>query len=820
MSKISKEQQLRDIHEDAITRFDAVHSEVCDERKQCLEDRRFYTVAGAQWEGPLAGQYENKAKFEVNKIMLAIIRIVNDYRNNPVSVDFVSKDGRENDRLAEICTGLYRADEQDSAADEAYDNAFEEAVGGGMGAWRIRAEYEDGEDEDDERQRVKIEPIFDADSTVFFDTGAKRQDKSDATRCWVLTPMATQAYIDEYGDDPASWPKDVTKSEFDWVSDDAVWIAEYYVVEHEVEVVFVYKALDDSEERYSQADFDADPELKTMLDAIGSVEVRQKKIKRKRVHKYLMSGGRVLEDCGFIAGRHIPIVPVYGKRSVVDNIERCAGHVRLAKDAQRLKNMQLSKLGEISAESSVEKPILTPQQIAGHTRMWSQDNIKRYPYLLVNPMVDANGNETVGGPVAYTRASQIPPAMAALLQVTETDMTDILGNPQGADKMVSGISGKAVEMIQQRVDGQAYIYMSNFRKAMKRSGEIWLSMARELYVEESRRMKTIGPTGKAGSIELARPTLNAESGEVEYENDLTEANFDVVSEVGPTSSSKKQATVRSLTGMLQITQDPETAQVLTAMAMMNMEGEGLSDTNAFFRKRLLRMGAIKPTEEEAQEMAQEAQSEPQDPNSIYLAAAAEEAQAQAAKARADTVEKIASAELKEAQAIKTLSEVEQPMGQLDQAPPAQQEPMAAQASPTAEQATLTEQQILEKAIELEEREIKLAKQRLELYTLQRKIEMEEEKHALEMRTGGVEVERDEDGKVLTRVTMDERSERVGMQMAEAVDSLKEVIKAQAETIQSAAERGAEAQSKTAEILSRPRTIVREKGKVVGIKIED
>jgi hypothetical protein len=36
---------------------------------------------------------------------------------------------------------------------------------------------------------------------------------------------------------------------------------------------------------------------------------------------------------------------VYGKRWFVDNIERCMGHVRLAKDPQRLKNMQLSKLG-------------------------------------------------------------------------------------------------------------------------------------------------------------------------------------------------------------------------------------------------------------------------------------------------------------------------------------------------------------------------------------------------------------------------------------------------------------------------------------------
>jgi hypothetical protein len=245
------------------------------------------------------------------------------------------------------------------------------------------------------------------------------------------------------------------------------------------------------------------------------------------------------------------------------------------------------------------------------------------------------------------------------LQITETDMQDILGNPAGADKMVSNISGKAVEMIQARVDGQAFIYMSNFAKGMKRCGEIWLSMARDIYTEDKRKMKTIAPTGEAGMVELMKPTINQETGAVVLENDLTSATFDVIADVGPSSSTKRQATVRALTGMLQITQDPETAQVLTAMAMMNMEGEGVGDANAYFRKKLLRMGVVKPTDMEAEELMAEMQGKPQDPNAMYLQAAAEEASAKAAKARADTVETVASAELKRAQTLETLGKVDE-----------------------------------------------------------------------------------------------------------------------------------------------------------------
>ena len=659
MARISNDQRLSNLHSEALRQFNDIQTALRDERLQCLQDRRFYSLCGAQWEGPLWDQYENKPKFEVNKIMLAVIRIVNEYRNNRITVDYVSKDGTDNAKLAEVCDGLYRADEQASVADEAYDNAFEEAVGGGIGAWRLRTVYEDEENDEDDRQRIRMEPIFDADSSVFFDLNAKRQDKSDAKYAFVVTSMTRESYKETYNDDPTDWPKIIHQYEFDWATPDVVFVAEYYKVEEKTETIRIFEAIDGTEERYTARDFENDETLEETLMAIGTREVRQKRVKRMRVRKYIMSGGRVLEDAGYIAGKCIPIVVVYGKRWFVDNIERCMGAVRLAKDAQRLKNMQLSKLGEISALSSIEKPIMTPEQVAGHQLMWAEDNLKDYPYLLINPITGPDGNTQAAGPLAYTKSAAIPPAMAALLQITEQDMQDILGNPQGADKMVSGVSGKAVEMIQTRVDMQTYIYMSNFAKGMKRCGEIWLSMAKEIYIEGERKMKTIAPTGESSVVELMRPMIDPETGAMVTENDLSNATFDVVADVGPSSSSKRAATVRALTGMLQITSDPETAQVLTSMAMMNMEGEGVSDANAYFRKKLLRMGVVKPTDTEAEELMAEMQGKPQDPNAMYLQAAAEEATAKAAKARADTVETVASAELKRAQTLQTLGKVDQ-----------------------------------------------------------------------------------------------------------------------------------------------------------------
>jgi hypothetical protein len=98
-------------------------------------------------------------------------------------------------------------------------------------------------------------------------------------------------------------------------------------------------------------------------------------------------------------------------------------------------------------------------------------------------------------------------------------------------------------------------------------------------------------------------------------------------------------------------------QVLGAMAMMNMEGEGISDVRDFFRRKLIMLGVVKPTKAEMEEMMQAKANQPEDPNSIFLQAAAEEAVAKAAKARADTIETVAAAELKRAQTVETMSKV-------------------------------------------------------------------------------------------------------------------------------------------------------------------
>ncbi len=655
MSRPTTEQRLAAKHQFFRSDFDKIQSAVRDVRIQCLSDRRFYSIPGAQWEGPVGEQFENKPRFEFNKTHLAVLRVVNEYRNNRITVDFVPKDGSQADDLADTCDGLFRADEQDSGAQEAYDNCFEEGTSGGMGAIRLRARYENEEDDEDDRQRIAIEPIYEADTCVFFSLDGKRYDKADAKRCYVLSSMSPGEYQDEWDDDLASWPKDISRTQFDWCTPDVVWIAEVYEIEEKTELVHFYRgiALGDDEANeleLSAAELEKPGKLEE-LQATGFRKVREKRRTVKRVHKYIMNGARILSDEGYIAGTCIPVIPYYGKRWYVDGIERCQGHVRLARDAQVLDNMIKSWLAEMAARFDIEKPIFSPEQIAGHTEMWARDSVDKYPFLLANNLLDQGGNPIPGSnvPLAYTKAPNMPPAMAALAQLAATALEDMLGNQQAGEQLQPNQSGKAVELIQQRLDMQVFIYIDNFRKTVKRMGEVWQSMAKDLLVEPGRRMKTVDGADQTSTVELLKPMVG-EDGQAYLANDMSRASFDVVPDVGPSSSSRRAATVRALTGMLGMTADPETQTVLTSMVMMNMEGEGMNDVRAYYRNKLVRMGVIEPTEEEKEQLAAEAQNQQPDPNAEYLKAVA-------GKAKADEALAVARVGETHAKTVATLAKV-------------------------------------------------------------------------------------------------------------------------------------------------------------------
>ena len=764
-----------DLLDKAKRRFSNASTPLRDERQQVLDDIRFCYVAGAQWEGKIGQQFENKLKLEVNKVMMAQTRIMNEYRQNGISISFLPKKGT-NDKQADFVAGLYRADCLDSKISEAKDCAYMESSCGGYGAFRLKTVKEDEYDDEGDEQRIRFEGIPDAARSVYLDSNAKRQDKAEAKWGFIITALEREEYKDQYEDDPASWDDGLDDYGFDWADKDLVRIAEYFEIEDKKEMCYWLKSLNGEELKLNEADYD--DQIETLL-AQGYTVEKEKKIRVKRVHKWILSGGKILEDCGIIAGKNIPIVEVFGKRIIIDSIERTMGHVRPAKDAQRLKNMQLSLLGEASALSPTERPIFTPDQVAGLENKWTMANIDNPAYMLLNPIEDKDGNMVPMGPVGMSSPPSLPPATAALIQITEQDMGDILGRGDAGEDVVSGVSGKAVELIQSSRDGVAYGYLDNLGKAEQRAAEIWLSMAQDVYVEEGRYMKLVDKAEKGAEGKLMEEYYDEDGNTIS--NDISKIHVDISYEIGPSSESKRAAASRNILGMMSVTSDPESMKQLNALLLYNIEGEGMADIREAARKELVAMGKMKPTEQDKAEAAEN----PQEPsaNDIYLKAEAERATAEAAKNRADTVSTIADAELKRAQAAKIMFEMQ----------PAPVAPGVEAPKTYDEEKLMLEAQKVKSANMLKSREIAIKEEELRLKQKEMALRLAEKLAGFSESEEEIE-------------EIEEVKQTIETQPDTAMDKLVAIMEAQQAS-----------RDKAVEMLGKPKEVVRKDGKIVGIK---
>src|SRR6185369_9225454 len=423
---LGQDQAMIDLHAEALEEFDAVYSAQRQVREKCLQARRFCFVPGAQYDDRMRLQFQNKPMMEMNKSHLHVEKIINDLKSNEITVNYKAKDGSEDSITADSLDGMLRADEQASNAEEAYDAATEEAVSGGMGAWRYVTEWEDPTDPDNDHQVIRVKPIFDADQSVYFDLGAKRLDKADAKRCWILSSKTPKDFEAEWPDkSPTSWPREIPWT-YEWFGEDVIYVAEYYLVESKTEVMHFFTGPMDVVEKHWTSELNDDPELKPRLLATGFTETKARKVERRQVHKYVLSGNEVLEDCGVIAGEEIPVVVQAGERRYIDNTEWYVGAVLYLMDPQVAVNVQVSKLVELSGYSGRSIPILTPAQIVGHEDDWANQNIENKAFLLLNQTFGPDGVTPIPAvPQAYTQPPQIPPALEALLTVTNQMMLAI-----------------------------------------------------------------------------------------------------------------------------------------------------------------------------------------------------------------------------------------------------------------------------------------------------------------------------------------------------------------------------------------------------------
>lgn len=678
-------------------RFDRAYSPQQDVREKCIEATRFARVPGGQWEGATAAgtklddRFEKYPKFEINKISTELNRIISEYRNNRITVKFRPGDREASEELANKLNGLFRADYEETDGGEACDNAFDDGATGGFGCFRLASTFVNEYDPLDERQRITFEPVYDPSRSVWFDPDAKKYDKSDALWAFCMYSMSPEKYEAEYGKTPPT-SLDVTSIsawEYDWFEPEVIYIAKYYEVRKESVDVISYKQPLTGE--IATYDSDQIEDIQDELAAAGFEEVARRSVKRKRIYVSVVDGENFLEKPRRIPGEHIPLIPVYGKRWFIDDIERVEGHIAKAMDPQRLYNLQVSMLADTASQDPGSIPIVDMEQVRGLEKHWENRDSKRPAFLPLRSVKNKAGDIVAAAtPAGYTQPAVLNQALAALLQQTSADIQEVTGSSQAMQQMPSNVSQGTVNDLMNRSDMASFIYLDNMAKSLKRAGEIWLSMAREIYGSD-REVRVVNEDGSDDIALMNAAVVDEETGRTVALNDLSTGRYDVTVDVGPSYTSRRDATVSVLTNVLSsmLPGDPM-RPAIQGVILDNIDGEGMDDIKEFNRNQLLTSGVAKPRNQKEQAMVQQSQqAQQQQPSPEMIAAMAQDklanaelqkaaneqadiqvkafkAQTDAQVAAAKVVEILASADSQKKQdireALKLLSQFQQQQG--------------------------------------------------------------------------------------------------------------------------------------------------------------
>lgn len=546
--------------------------------EKASSDIKFVTKPGEQWDAKTKAARGNRPCYEFPKLQGQVRQVVNAQRQaRPQGKVRGVEEGDQG--LAELMQGICRNIESVSNADMAYDVAFEAAVKGGFGAFRVLTDYRNQDDFDLD---IGIKPIFNPFSTKF-DPAAIARDRRDAEFAFVEEFMSEDAFKRKHPDaDMESFEGD--KDCADWREAGKVRVCEYWWKEP---VKRTLLALSNNEV------VDADDIDEDTLAESGIKVLRRRTVDGHKVMSVLTNGHEFLGEPTEFPSKFIPIIPVWGNISNIEGEDYFQGIVREAKDAQRLHNVHRSAMIEAVAKAPKAPFMVTKAQIEGYEGMWKRANAEDYPYLIYNAVA--------GGPEAPKRSPQadVPAALMQMAAIDADDMkaaTGIYDASLGARS--NETSGRAIGQRKEQGAVATFHYSDNLSYAIRYLYEILVDMIPRVY-DTPRVVRILGADGGEKWKQLYQ-TVTDEEGNQHVLNDISKGKYDVAITVGPSYATQRMEAVDTFAQLAgQIGSSfPAIGPLLAYQVISNLDLPGSEEVTAALRKQLVSQGLMAPKEGE------------------------------------------------------------------------------------------------------------------------------------------------------------------------------------------------------------------------------
>lgn len=569
-----------DLHKEMLARHEECWDYWRDQYKKAEEDMEFAFTPESQWDEWMSESRRGRPTYTVNKLRQAMKQITNDQRQNRPQAKVRAVEGGDSD-LAEVRQGLIRNIDSQIDAQRAVDTAFQFAVGGGYGVWRIKTAYADDGGFDQVIEREEIPNPY----SVVFDPSAKKKDRRDARYAFVDTQWARSQFKDR-------WPKakcvsvnDAIESTKSWWDEKEVTVAEYwYKTTEQIEIVLL------SDGTVHDAD-----KLELIWDELaaqGITEQRRRVAERECVYQCIVSGAEILEGPSKWPGKFIPLVPVWGEILNLKGKDEFFGAVRFAKDAQRMYNYERSTFIETLADQPYSPFMADAASIEGYETQYQAMRTKRPPVLLykANPALPNGGKPTREMPPSF------PAALAQAAAISSDDIkaaTGIYDASLGARS--NETSGRAIIARQREGDVANFDYIDNLSYALKYDFEVTNDLITAIY-DTQRQVRILGEDGAEKAVDVNRVVLDEQTGQPVTLNDMSQGRFDISVTVGPSYTTQRMEAAEA---MMQLANDPSPIGMVAKYGFIkNLDAPMLEDVRKAARKVLVSQGLLDPEEGE------------------------------------------------------------------------------------------------------------------------------------------------------------------------------------------------------------------------------
>lgn len=496
----------------------------------------------AQWD---ENDYNNRVStrrpaLTIDQLGQFIHQVANDIRINTPTINIIpSKDG--DIATAEIYKGLIKNIEYASNADVAYDTASLYSIRCSIGFMRIDHDYTD-DDSFDQDLMIKriVNPL-----SVTIDPDSIEPDGSDMKFATIIETITVKEFKRKYpGKQVASFDCDDDDQDLRREDEDTITLAEQFFIEE------------------SPVTITAGPDGQLMEVEEAPEGFPTRKIKKRTVHRALMSGKDVLED-GIFPGKYIPIVPVYGEEAWIDGKRHLYSLIRKSKDAQRMFNYWASLETELLMKAP-KAPIMAAAGTVENYRQDWQDPDKAM--VLRYDQVDSKGN-----PAPPPSRMEPPPVPVGVVNARRQSVDDIKATMgiynASLGERSNETSGRAIMARKEEGDVATYHFADNLTRSITHVGRILVFAIPEIY-DTPRIIRIIGAEDESKSV-----GVNGAISEDQPETvDLKKGKYDVKVVTGASYTTRRQEAATFFSDI--VTRQPELMNVMGDLLFKNMDFSG------------------------------------------------------------------------------------------------------------------------------------------------------------------------------------------------------------------------------------------------------